>query len=54
MFKGEEKMKTKTILKTLALAMLLVSACNKSEIANDENAENKGFALRHCKRNPRG
>ncbi|MDT3360442.1 MAG: DUF1566 domain-containing protein [Bacteroidota bacterium] len=25
--------------------MLLVSACNKSEIANDENAEKKGFAL---------
>ena len=38
-------MNTKNILKTLALAMLLVSACNKSEIANDENAEKKGFAL---------
>ena len=38
-------MNTKNILKTLALAMLLVSACNKSEITNDENAEKKGFAL---------
>ena len=38
-------MNTKNILKTLALAMLLVSACNKSEIANDENADKKGFAL---------
>ena len=38
-------MKTKNILKTLVLAMLLVSACNKSEITNDENAEKKGFAL---------
>ena len=38
-------MNTKNILKTLALAMLLVSACNKSEIVNDENAEKKGFAL---------
>ena len=38
-------MNTKIILKTLALAMLLVSACNKSEIANDENTEKKGFAL---------
>ena len=38
-------MNTKIILKTLALAMLLVSACNKSEIANDENADKKGFAL---------
>ena len=38
-------MNTKNILKTLALAMLLVSACDKSEIANDENAEKKGFAL---------
>ena len=38
-------MNTKNILKTLALAMLLVPACNKSEIANDENAEKKGFAL---------
>ena len=38
-------MNTKNILKTLALAMLLVSACNKSEIANDENTEKKGFAL---------
>ena len=38
-------MNTKNILKTLALAMLLVSACNKNEITNDENAEKKGFAL---------
>ena len=38
-------MKTKTIIKALALAMLLVSACNKSEIANEENTEKKGFAL---------
>ena len=38
-------MNTKNILKTLALAMLLVSACNKSEIANEENTEKKGFAL---------
>ena len=38
-------MNTKNILKTLALAMLLVPACNKNEIANDENADKKGFAL---------
>jgi len=43
-------MNTKNILKTLALAMLmpamlLVSACDKSEIANEENTEKKGFAL---------
>ena len=38
-------MNTKNILKTLAFAMLLATACNKSEIANDENAEKKGFAL---------
>ncbi len=38
-------MNTKNILKTLALAMLLVSACNKNEIANDENTDKKGFAL---------
>ena len=38
-------MNTKIILKTLALAMLLVPACNKNEIANDENTEKKGFAL---------
>ena len=36
---------TKNILKTLALAMLLATACNKNEIANDENADKKGFAL---------
>ena len=38
-------MNTKIILKTLALAMLLATACNKNEIANDENTEKKGFAL---------
>lgn len=38
-------MNTKNILKTLALAMLLIPACNKSEIANDENTTKKGFAL---------
>ena len=38
-------MNTKNILKTLALVMLIVPACNKSEIANDENADKKGFAL---------
>ena len=38
-------MNTKNILKTLALAMLLIPACNKSEIPNDENTEKKGFAL---------
>ncbi len=38
-------MNTKNILKTLALAMLLIPACNKNEIANDENADKKGFAL---------
>lgn len=38
-------MRTNTFIKALAFAMLLATACNKSEIANDENAENKGFAL---------
>ena len=38
-------MNTKNILKTLALAMLLATACNKNEIANDENTDKKGFAL---------
>ena len=38
-------MKAKNILKTLALSMLLVSACNKMEIADEENTEKKGFAL---------
>jgi hypothetical protein len=38
-------MNTKNILKTLALAMLLVSGCNKSEIANEENTEKKGFSF---------
>ena len=38
-------MKTKNIFKTLILAAVLVSACGKNEIANDENTEKKGFAL---------
>ena len=38
-------MKAKNILKTLALSMLLVSACNKMEIADEENTEKKGFSL---------
>ena len=38
-------MKTNTIIKALAFAMLLATACNKSEIANDENTDKKGFAL---------
>ena len=38
-------MRTNTFIKALAFAMLLVSACNKSEIANDENTDKKGFAL---------
>ena len=38
-------MKTNTIVKALAFAMLLTTACNKNEIANDENADKKGFAL---------
>lgn len=38
-------MKTKIIFSALALAMLLATACNKSEIANEENTEKKGFAL---------
>ncbi len=38
-------MKTKIILKTLAMSMLLATACNKNEIANDENTTKKGFAL---------
>lgn len=38
-------MKTKNIFKTLVLAAVLVSACGKNEIANDENTEKKGFAL---------
>ena len=38
-------MKTKIILKTLAMSMLLATACNKNEIANDENTDKKGFAL---------
>ena len=38
-------MKTNTIVKALAFAMLLATACNKNEIANDENTDKKGFAL---------
>lgn len=38
-------MKTKNIFKTLVLAAVLVSACGKNEIANDENTDKKGFAL---------
>ena len=38
-------MKTNNILKALAFALLITTACNKSEIANDENTEKKGFAL---------
>ncbi len=38
-------MRTNTFIKALAFAMLLTTACNKSEIANDENTEKKGFAL---------
>ena len=38
-------MKTNTIVKALAFALLLATACNKNEIANDENTEKKGFAL---------
>ena len=39
-------MKTNTtIIKALAFAMLFATACNKNEIANDENTEKKGFAL---------
>ena len=38
-------MRTNTFIKALAFAMLLATACNKNEIANDENADKKGFAL---------
>ena len=38
-------MKTNNILKALAFALLITTACNKNEIANDENTEKKGFAL---------
>ena len=38
-------MNTKNIFKTLAFAMLLATACNKSEIANEENTEKKGFSF---------
>lgn len=42
---GDYLMKTNTIVKALAFAMLLTTACNKSEIANDDNTDKKGFAL---------
>ena len=49
MFKGEEKMKTKTILMALAFATLLTTACSREiiddEIINDENIEQKGYPL---------
>ena len=45
MSKRVSTMKAKNILKTLALSMLLVSACNKMEIADEENTEKKGFSL---------
>ena len=38
-------MRTNTFIKALAFAMLLTTACNKNEIANEENTEKKGFAL---------
>ena len=38
-------MRTNTFIKALAFALLLATACNKNEIANDENADKKGFAL---------
>ena len=38
-------MKTKNILKALAFALLLTTACNKNEIANDENIAEKGYTL---------
>ena len=38
-------MKTNNILKALAFALLITTACNKSEIANDQNTEKKGFTL---------
>ena len=38
-------MRTNTFIKALAFAMLLATACNKNEIANDENTDKKGFAL---------
>lgn len=38
-------MKTNNILKALAFALLITTACNKSEIANDENTEKKGFSF---------
>ena len=38
-------MKTNNILKALAFALLITTACNKSEIANEENTEKKGFSF---------
>ena len=38
-------MRTNTFIKALAFAMLLATACNKNEIANEENTEKKGFSF---------
>ena len=38
-------MRTNTFIKALAFALLITTACNKNEIANDENADKKGFTL---------
>ncbi|MBE6252316.1 MAG: hypothetical protein E7109_02200 [Bacteroidales bacterium] len=38
-------MRTNAFIKALAFATLLATACNKSEIANEENTAKKGFAL---------
>lgn len=38
-------MRTRNILSVLAFAILLTTACNKSEIAKDENIVGKGYAL---------
>ena len=36
-------MKTNNILKALAFALLITTACNKSDIAIEENTEKKAF-----------
>lgn len=38
-------MRTRNILNVLAFAILLTTACNKSEIAKDENIAGKGYTL---------
>ena len=38
-------MKTNNILKALAFALLITTACNKSDIAIEENTEKKGFSF---------